>query len=486
MKLQFLGAARQVTGSQYYLEADGTHLLVDCGTYQERAYLARNWEKSPLRLRDLHAILLTHAHLDHCGLTPKLEREGFRGPILTTSASADLVALVLRDAAEIQAEDAAFKEKRHRKEGRRKLEPVKPLYTLKDVEHTLPLVQSVAYDRPVRINGHLQAVFHDAGHILGSAMIELRVGDHGQPRRIVFTGDIGQCGRPIVRDPTVFSEADYVVMESTYGDRDHDNHETAGAEAGHTSPARYSCSAQLEQVIAETTRRGGKVIIPIFAIERAQELIYYLGRLLAAGRIPAVPVYLDSPMAAQVNDVFRRHRECLDAEAQEIVATEGSLLKFPSLHVARTVPQSMAINSLTGPAIIMATSGMCTAGRIKHHLAHHIGDPAATILFVGYQSQGTLGRQILDRHPEVRIHGVWRLVRAEIRQIHGISGHADRTGLMQWLSHFRRPPKKLFLTHGEPHASLALAEQVRQQMGWNVAVPEYRETVQLNSDEAKM
>jgi metallo-beta-lactamase family protein len=287
----------------------------------------------------------------------------------------------------------------------------------------------------------------------------------------VFTGDVGQCGRPIVRDPSVFTEADYVVMESTYGDRDHENHETI--------------ESQLEGVISETVGRSGKVVIPIFAIERAQELIYYLGRLLAAGRIPAVPVYLDSPMAAQVNDVFRHHRECLDAEAQEIVAAEGALLKFPSLHVVRTVPQSMAINSLSGPAIVMATSGMCTAGRIKHHLAHHIGNPAATILFVGYQSQGTLGRQILDGSREVRIHGISRLVRAEVRQIQGISGHADRTGLMKWLGHFRRPPRRLFLTHGEPHASLALAEQVRQQMGWNVAVPEYRESVQLNSDEAK-
>ena len=202
-----------------------------------------------------------------------------------------------------------------------------------------------------------------------------------------------------LRDPAVFSEADYVVMESTYGDRDHESHETV--------------ASQLEQVISETARRGGKIVIPIFAIERAQELIYHLGRLLAAGRISPLPVYLDSPMAAQVNDVFRRHRECLDAEAQAIVAAEGSLLRFPSLHVVRTVAESMAINSLAGPAIVMATSGMCTAGRIKHHLAHHIGNPAATILFVGYQSQGTLGRQILDGNGEVRIHGVWRLVRAE-------------------------------------------------------------------------
>jgi len=403
VKLQFLGAARQVTGSQYYVEADGARLLVDCGMYQERAYLARNWDPSPIRLRDVHAMMLTHAHVDHCGLAPKLVRDGFRGPIFTTSASAELVELVLRDSAEIQAEDAEFKEKRHRKEGRRDTQPVKPLYTLKDVERMLPLLEAVPYDRPVRVNGHVQAVFHDAGHILGSAMIELRGEDHGAPRRIIFTGDLGQWDRPIVRNPTVFTEADYVVMESTYGDRTHEDHGTA--------------EAQLQQVISETVAGGGKVIIPIFAIERAQELIYYLSRLLEAKQIPEVPVFLDSPMAADVNEIFRRHRECFDVEAEQTVAGGQSLLKFPSLHVVRSVQESMTINGLRGPAVIMATSGMCTAGRIKHHLAHHIGNPASTILFVGYQAQGTLGRQILEGNPEVRIHGINRLVRARVRQI---------------------------------------------------------------------
>jgi metallo-beta-lactamase family protein len=469
VKLQFLGAARQVTGSQYYVEADGARLLIDCGMYQERAYLARNWDKSPLQLRNLDALLLTHAHVDHCGLAPKLVREGFRGPIITTSASADLVELVLRDAAQIQAEDAAFKKKRHRKEGRRGAYPTKPLFTMKDVDRTIPLLQPVPYDQPVRINDHVHALFHDAGHILGSAMIELRVSDHGQPRRIIFTGDLGQQGKPIVRNPAVFTEADYVVLESTYGDRSHENH-------------HGSVEAQLETVIVETIAAGGKVIVPIFAIERAQELIYYLKRLLDARHIPEIPVFLDSPMAADVTEVFRRHRECFDADAEEIVAAGESLLKFPSLRVVRGVEESKAINHLRGPAVIMATSGMCTAGRIKHHLAQHIGDPACTVLFVGYQSQGTLGRQILDGNREVRIHGISRLVRARVAQIQGISGHADRAGLLAWLGHFQRPPRQLFITHGEPQASLALAELVRQQMGWNVVVPEYRQTVELNEE----
>jgi metallo-beta-lactamase family protein len=486
VRLQFLGGARQVTGSQYYLEADGARLLVDCGMHQEREHLARNWDPSPLRLRDIDAMLLTHAHVDHCGLAPKLVREGFRGPILATSASADLVELVLRDSAEIQAEDAAFKNKRHRKEGRRVERPAKPLYSVQDVERTLPLLQAAAYDRPTRITDHVQAVFHDAGHILGSAMVELRVGEKGTgtfcaqhpegrsgkrclspfSRRIIFTGDLGQWNRPIVRDPTVIDEADYVVIESTYGDRLHENHD--------------SVAVQLEQVVKETAADGGKVVVPIFAIERAQEVIYHLNRLLGAGRIPAIPVYLDSPMAADVNEVFRRHRECFDTEAEQLVAAGESLLKFPGLRVTRTVAESMSINALKGSAIIMATSGMCTAGRIKHHLAHHISNPACTVLFVGYQAQGTLGRQILDGNPRVRIHGIERPVRAKVRQIQGISGHADREGLLRWLEHFKRPPRKLFVTHGEPHASLAFAEEVRNRLGWDAAVPEYRETFVLD------
>ena len=468
MKLQFLGAARQVTGSQYYIEADGARLLVDCGMYQERAFLARNWDDSPIRLRDVHAILLTHAHVDHCGLAPKLVREGFRGRIYTTSASADLIELILRDSAEIQAEDAKFKTKRHRKEGRRERKPVEPLFTMRDVDRTLPLVEPVPYNRPVKFNHHVKAVFHDAGHILGSAMIELQFGKEN--RRIVFTGDLGQWDRPIVRNPTTFDEADYVVMESTYGDRTHENHGSA--------------ESQLEQVIAEAVADGGKVIVPVFAIERAQEFIYYLGQLLRAGRMPEIPVFLDSPMAADVTDVFRRHRECFDTEASRLVASGQSLFRFPSLSLVRTVQESMAINSLKGPAVIMSTSGMCTAGRIKHHLAHHIGDPACTVLFIGYQAQGTLGRQLVDGNQHVRIHGINRLVRARVRQIQGISGHADREGLLKWLGYLKKPPRHVFLTHGEEQAALSLADEVRQRYGWNVSVPEYRETVTLDADPA--
>jgi len=465
VKLQFLGAARQVTGSQYHVIAEGTELLVDCGMFQEREYLARNWEPSPVQPERLDAVLLTHAHLDHCGLLPKLVAEGFRGPVYATDATADLTAVVLEDSAEIQTEDAAYKRKRHRREGRKGKHPEKPLYTRRDVNRTLRLLKSIDYDKPVSIGKGATALFRDAGHILGSAMIELVADDGGHERRLVFSGDMGQWDKPLVRDPSLFDRADYVVMESTYGNRDH---------GGETD-----IETQLGEVVGRTLGRGGKVVIPIFAIERAQEVIYHLGRLVDAGRIPPVPVFLDSPMAVEVTEVFRQHRRLFDEAAQAMLTADNMPLGFPGLTMIRTSEESKEINELRVPAVIMSTSGMCTAGRIKHHLAHTIGDAENTILFVGYQARGTLGRQILDGNREVRIHGRSRLVRAEIERIEGFSGHADRGALRRWLAGFIEPPRRLFLTHGEEDSSLALAERVRIELGWAVEVPEYREVVEL-------
>ena len=483
MKLQFLGATRQVTGSQYYVEADGTRLLVDCGMFQEREYLGRNWEPSPVPPAKIDAVLLTHAHLDHCGLAPKLVREGFRGPIIATAATTELAALVLRDSAEIQAEDAAYKQKRHRRDGRKAKRPVRPLYTPQDVTRTLPLFQPVAYEKPVPIRNGAAAVFHDAGHILGSAMIELCLPAAGATarlassatsrdqrsvgaRRVVFSGDVGQWNQPIVRDPTTLAEADLIVLESTYGNRDHQ-------QAG-------SVESQLTQVINQTVERGGNVVVPVFAIERAQELVYYIGRLLHAKQIPAMDVFLDSPMAADATDVFRRHREDSDPETWRLITSGDSPLGFSRLKITRSVEESKAINAHRGPAIIMSTSGMCTAGRIKFHLRQNISRPENTILFVGYQARSTLGRQILDGRSEVRIHGGHYQVKAQVEQIHGISGHADRSTLLRWLRGFQSPPQRLVLTHGEEDQALGLAERVRSELGWEVTVPEYREVVELS------
>lgn len=465
MKLQFLGASRQVTGSRYYLEMDGARLLVDCGMFQERQYQERNWQPPPVDPRQIQAVLLTHAHLDHCGLLPRLVQQGFRGKIHSTGPTADLAELILRDSAEIQAEDVAYKKKRHRREGRTGKRPTIPLYTIDDVERTLPRFERTGYGQPVKLGDGVNVTFHDAGHILGSSVLELTARSNGQARRLLFSGDLGQWNRPLLRDPTTFDEADYVVMESTYGDREH--------------KPEADVETQLATIINETVQAGGNVVIPTFAVERAQELMYYLSQLLRNNRIPQVPIFLDSPMAVSVVDVFSRYRDELDHETWQRIRAGDWPLRFPGLKLTGSVEESKAINEVAGSSIIMATSGMCNAGRIKFHLRRNIGRPESTILFVGFQVPGTLGRQILEGEREVRIHGTLYLARARIAQIHGFSGHADRSGLLRWLGSFRRPPEHLFLTHGEESVSLALAEQVKTERQWNVTVPEYQQVAAL-------
>jgi len=466
MKLSFLGANRQVTGSRYCLEAAGSKIMIDCGMVQERAYLSRNWDPCPIPANEFDALLLTHVHIDHCGLTPKLVHEGFRGGIYATGASADLAEIVLRDSAHIQVEDAAYKNRRHQKEGRRGKYPVVPLYTQDDVEETLPLLQPTSYSTPVKINDAFTATFHDAGHILGSAMIEVLATEGDVTRRVVFSGDVGQRDKPLIRDPTLFDQADYVIVESTYGARDH-------IDAG-------DIETQLCDVIKKTLSRGGFVVVPTFAVERAQEMMYHISRLVHADRIPDIDVSLDSPMAVDVTAIFRKHRECFDDETWELIAADEPPLKFPGLRLVRSVDESKAINAAKVPSIIMATSGMCTAGRIKHHLKRHIARAENTILFIGYQGRGTLGRRILEGEPEVRIHGKTHRVRAHIEQIHGFSGHADRAALLRWLGNLREPPRRVFVTHGEEEASLGMAQIIDQEMKWPVHVPVYEESVDLD------
>lgn len=466
MRLQFLGANRQVTGSRHYLDTGTSRVLVDCGQFQERPYLDRNWEPSPVPLDSLDALVVTHAHIDHCGLLPRLARQGLRGPIYATEASAELLEIVLRDSAHIHEEDAAFKQKRHRKEGRTGPHPVVPLFTNDDVDRVMPLVRGMPYGRPIRLGQDVEAVFHDAGHILGSAIVEFRVRQGADICRLLFSGDLGQWDKPILRDPTLLEEADYVVMESTYGDREH--------------LPREDVESQLAAAIGRTVGRGGNVVIPTFAIERAQELMYHLSRLFEQRRIPHVPVYLDSPMAIAVTRLFDRHRECYDDITQEIVNQGRQPMGFPSLRLVRTPEESKAINEAKMPAVIMATSGMCTAGRIKHHLVHNVGRPECMVLFTGFQVRGTLGRQILDGNPEVRIHGRMHRVRAEVAEIQGLSGHADRSALLRWLGALHRPPRTLFLVHGEEASSLALAEHLRGQWNWNVVVPHYQQVAMLD------
>jgi metallo-beta-lactamase family protein len=414
---------------------------------------------------EIDILLLTHAHLDHSGYIPRLVKEGFSRRILATGPSIELAEIVLLDTAHIQEEDAAFKLKRHKREGRSGPHPEIPLYTVEDARRSFAAFESVSYLQPVRLNDGLTVRFHDAGHILGSSMLSLEVRENRRSRRIIFSGDIGQWDHPLVHDPTVFDSADFVVMESTYGDRTHDD------------PA--GIDVMLERIIKETIGLGGNVLIPVFALERAQELLFYLGNLIRSGRISRLPVFLDSPMAAEVTKVFAHYPAYLDPEAARVLNSGRQPFDFPGLKVVTSIEESKAINNRRTPCVIMAGSGMCTGGRIKHHLSLNIQRPESTVLFVGYQAAGTLGRQILERRPDVRIYGQTLRIRARIAQIHGFSGHADRDDLLRWLGTFRTAPGRLFLTHGEEAASLSLAAFLEKEKRWTVTVPRYEETFDL-------
>lgn len=466
MRIRFLGAARQVTGSCYLVEAGGLRLLVDCGLYQEREFLDRNWAALPVPPEEVDALLLTHAHLDHSGLIPRVARSGFTGPVMATRATTELAGLVLRDAGHLQEEDAAFKQRRHQHEGRRGPYPEIPLYTAAEAEAALGLFRGVGYGEPVPLNDRVTVRYHDAGHILGAAMLEIAIqGEDGGSRRLVFSGDIGQWNRPLVRDPSLLETADWVVSESTYGDRDHqDDGDVAD---------------RLCEVVNRTVAAGGNLVIPTFAIERAQELMYHLSRLVWEDRIPHLLVFVDSPMAVNATEVFLRHPECLDEEAQRYLRSDRNPFAFPGLRLVRTVQESKAINRIRGTCIVMAGSGMCTGGRIKHHLEHQISRPETTVLFVGYQARGTLGRQLIEGREEVRIHGQNRRVRARIEQIHGFSAHADRSELRRWLAGFRQAPRRAFFTHGEEEVCRSLSRLAAEELGWSVEVPEYGQEVEL-------
>ena len=461
IKLTFLGAAQSVTGSRYLVEASGTKLLVDCGLYQERELRGRNWEPFPFPAKSLDTVLLTHAHLDHSGLLPKLVREGFAGPIYCTPATAEITKIMLLDSASIQQEDAEFKRKRHQKEGRQGRYPEIPLYTVEDAKASHPLFSPIGYKETIEIGEGITATFYDAGHVLGSAMIELRIQQNGRTTTIIFSGDVGGWNSPILHHPTLFEEADYVLLESTYGDRV-------------LEPPQDAVN-KLAEVINTTVEAGGNIVIPSFALERSQEILYYLNKLLIEDRIPHLMVLFDSPLAVSITKVFERYPELFDKEMTDLIHQKKSPFDFQGLRSVRTVEESKAINHIKGTVIIIAGSGMCTGGRIKHHLVTNISRKESTILFVGYQAVGTLGREIVNGAEKVRILGQPHDVRARIIQINGFSAHADREELLKWLSSLRRAPRHLFVTHGEPSVSRYFASLIRDKTSWEVTVPEYQD-----------
>jgi len=466
IKLQFLGAAQNVTGSRHLLQANGTRLLVDCGLYQERQFRARNWDRLPVPPESIDAVLLTHAHLDHCGLLPKLVKDGFRGKIHCTEATAEIARIILLDSAKLQEEDAEFKRKRHEREGRKGPFPEVPLYTVADAEATFPHFSSVKYKQPIEIAEGIETTFCDAGHVLGSSIIRVKVSQNGRERSVIFSGDIGRPDRPIVRDPSIVEQADYVLVESTYGDRVHEGPEDTKKTIG--------------EVINSSREARGKIVVPSFALERSQELLYYVNELLLEKAIPQLPVFLDSPMASRITKVFQKHRELYDEEMTQFVKRNKSPFDFPGLQMAGTSEESKAINHIKGTAMIIAGSGMCTGGRIKHHLVNNITKHQNTIMFVGYQAVGTLGRRIVDGEKQVRILGQECPVNARVARVNGFSAHADKEELLEWLSGLKKPPKRVFVVHGESESARHFADFISEKTGWQVTVPAYQDQVVLD------
>ena len=460
--IECLGASKTVTGSKFLVQFEGRRLLVDCGLYQGPTELRlRNWDRLPVDPARIDAVALTHAHIDHTGYLPRLIKDGFGGPVFATRGTEDLARVLLPDSGHLQEEEAAY----HNARGTSKHTPALPLYTAEEGARAAETVRDLEYRKPTRLLPGLEATFRRAGHILGSASIHLDLGQDAGPRRLVFSGDVGRYAAPILLDPEPVGEADYIFVESTYGDRLHD-----------PTPV----PDQLERVVRSAIDRGGALVVPAFAVGRTQELIYHLRALEDARRIPQLPTFVDSPMAIEATDLYCAHPEDLDPDTAKPVLSGVCPLRTARFQLARSVEESRKINDVRGPAIIIAASGMVTGGRILHHLRRRLPDPKTTVLLVGFQAAGTRGRLIQDGARTVRIFGEDVPVRARVEVIHGLSAHADANGLLRWLRTATGPPPQVFVVHGEPASAEALAGRIHAELGWSASVPDYRETVTLD------
>lgn len=456
--ITFLGAAETVTGSKHLLTLNGHKVLVDCGLFQGPKDLrARNWQPLPINVRELEAIVITHAHLDHIGYLPKLVKEGYSGPIYATKATIDLSKISLPDSGRLQEEDARFANKHHLTEH----EPALPLYTEDDAYRCLKLFQPVHYYDFHELPGKATFQYLPAGHILGSAFAEIYF-ENGE--RILMSGDLGRFNTPIIKDPTTIEYAEYLVVESTYGDRLHAHEDTL---------------AKLAEILNEGYSKGSVILVPSFAIGRTQELLYAINTLQHKNQIPRIPIYIDSPMATSTTHVFQNATDEFDSQMKLLIREGEDPLNPEQVSFIRDGQQSRALNAQRGPMVIIAGSGMANGGRIVHHLIHHLNDPSTIVLFTGYQAEGTLGRQLIDGAQHVRIHQQNVNVRAQVEKLNALSAHADQGEILAWLSKYKTPPKRTFIVHGEPPAQAVLLAKIKEQLGWDAVIPKQGDSFEL-------
>jgi len=466
--LQFWGAAQTVTGSMHLVEADGHRLLLDCGMAQGRREEAKKLNSEfPFQPEKIDAVVLSHAHLDHSGKLPMLVKMGFSGSIFSTSATRDLCSAMLADSASLQEMDARYVNRQNEKQG---LPFIKPLYTLHDVARTMRLFQTVEFERPLQILPGIKMTFKNAGHILGSASVTLEIAEGRDKKKVTalaFTGDLGRKGAAVVQDPDIIDRADVLITESTYGGRDH----------GPMDEARKN----LARVVRETANNRGLLIIPAFAVGRTQDVVYHLHDLMQSKEIPQMPVYVDSPLATNITEIFRAHPECFDEETEQLLMQEGGddPFGFNMLRYTRSTEESKKLNNIRRPAIIISASGMCEGGRVLHHLRRNIGDPNTTVLFVGFQAENTLGRKLLRGDKTARIYGEEHEVRARMEKIDGYSAHADEGEMLDFINAIPNRPKRVFVVHGEPDATAAMAAGLARLGIEDIAIPERGEKFEV-------
>ncbi|MGM0395504.1 MAG: MBL fold metallo-hydrolase RNA specificity domain-containing protein [Bacillota bacterium] len=469
MRLSFLGAAQMVTGSNYLLSTKNHNIVIDCGLFQGNQETEKlNSKEFSYDPASIDILILTHAHIDHSGRIPKMVKEGFRGRIISTKATYDLCGVMLLDSAKIQEYDAQWENKKRKRRGE---EPIEPLYSIEDAEHSLKFFEPYLYEQKVEINGEVLLRFKDAGHILGSSILELWVTEDEKTTKLVFSGDLGMPDRPIIRDPQTIDEADYLIMESTYGNADH--------------PPMKESTEKLIKIINDTAKRGGTVLIPSFAVGRTQELIYALNKYYEYNDIKSgmeIPIYIDSPMAVNATEVFQNNPGTFDKETQDLILKGDNPFTFENLHYIKSVEESKALNEADFPKVIISASGMATAGRIRHHLKHNLWDPKNSLIFVGYQAEGSLGRILLDGVKKVKLLGEDIHVGLEIYDLEGFSAHADRKYLLDWIDKFEKKPRKIFIVHGEREASEAFSRQIEERFEIQTIIPKLGNSYRIVQD----